>query len=116
MIGIGLVNELYRIYRMSTEYLVTSGKNHKITQSGNEVRCKEGLVIVLTDVEIGKALHYYFEKATMEIKEFEAKMAYEGISNEDTDGIHAFLFIRMVFFRFNMDILNFWANIILIYS
>ena len=30
--------------------------------------------------------------------------------------IHAFLFIRMVFFRFNMDILNFWANIILIYS
>ena len=30
--------------------------------------------------------------------------------------IHAFLFIRMVFFRLNMDILNFWANIILIYS
>ena len=30
--------------------------------------------------------------------------------------IHAFLYIRMVFFRFNMDILNFWANIILIYS
>ena len=30
--------------------------------------------------------------------------------------LHAFLFIRMVFFRFNMDILNFWANIILIYS
>ena len=27
--------------------------------------------------------------------------------------LHAFLFIRMVFFRFNMDILNFWANIIL---
>ena len=30
--------------------------------------------------------------------------------------LHALLFIRMVFFRFNMDILNFWANIILIYS
>ena len=30
--------------------------------------------------------------------------------------VHAFLFIRIVFFRFNMDILNFWANIILIYS
>ena len=30
--------------------------------------------------------------------------------------IHAFLFIKMVFFRFNMDILNYWANIILMYS
>ena len=30
--------------------------------------------------------------------------------------IHAFLFIRIVFFRFNMDILNFWADIIVIYS
>ena len=57
----------------STEYLVTSGKNQKITPSGKEIRSNEGLVIVLTDVEIGKALHYYFEKATMEIKEFVAK-------------------------------------------
>ena len=30
--------------------------------------------------------------------------------------LHAFLFIRIVFFRFNMDILNVWANIILVYS
>ena len=51
------------------------------------MRCKEGLVIVLTDVEIGQALHYYFKKATMEIKEFAAKKAYENISNEDAGGI-----------------------------
>ena len=40
-----------------------------------------------------------------------------GLSLENnTKEIHAFLFIRIVFFRFNLDILNFWANIILIYS
>ena len=82
----GVIQNLPNEYK-STEYLVTSGKNHKITQSGKEIRCKKGLVILLTDVEIGKALHYYFEKATMEIKEFAAKKAYEGISNEDTGGI-----------------------------
>ena len=77
----GVIQNLLNEYK-STEYLVTSGKYHEITQSDNE-----GLVIVLTDVEIGKALHYYFEKVTMEIKEFVAKKAYEGISNEDTGGI-----------------------------
>ena len=53
------------------------------------MRCKEGLVIVLTDVEIGQAFHYYFKKVTLEIKEFVAKKAYEieNISNEDASGI-----------------------------
>ena len=63
----GVIQNLPNDYK-STEYLVTSGKSHKITQSGKEMRCKEGLVIVLTDVEIGQAL-----QATMEIKEFVVK-------------------------------------------
>ena len=42
------------------------------------MRCKEGLGI-LTDVEIGQALHYYFKEVTLEIKEFVAEKAYENI-------------------------------------
>ena len=57
----GVIQNLPNEYK-STEYLVTSGKHHKITQWERNKRCKEGLVIVLTDVEIGKssihASHY----------------------------------------------------------
>ena len=44
----------------STEYLVTSGTSHKINTTGREFKCKQGLVIILTDAELGEALDYYF--------------------------------------------------------
>ena len=45
-----------------TEYLVTSGKNHTINPNGNEIKCRQGLVIILTGVELGEALNYYSTK------------------------------------------------------
>ena len=57
-----------------TEYLVTSGKNHTINPTGNEIKCRQGLVIILTGVELGEALNYYSTKAN--------KKSYESISEE----------------------------------
>ena len=66
----------------STEYLITSGKSHKINSTDKELKYKQGLVILLTDAELGEALDYYFRKATLEIKDFLGKKSYESISEE----------------------------------
>ena len=71
------------------QYLVTSGDVYSVKNNAGEVtefKCKPGIVINLTDVDIQVALDYFYRKSTLEIKHFSDKKVYEKIS-EEKDGI-----------------------------
>ena len=81
-----------------TEYLVTSERNHTINPTGNEIKCRQGLVIILTDVELGEALNYYFTKAMVGIKELVNK-------NHMKVYLKRFL-VYYIILALNIDLLN----------
>ena len=71
------------------QYLVTSGIVHSVKNNAGkitEIRCKPGMVVNLTDLDIKLALDYFYRKSTLEIKHFADKKVYEKISVEK-DGI-----------------------------
>ena len=66
------------------KYLVTEGKGNG--QKDPKFKCRNGLVISLTDVDLERALTYYYRKATDEVKRFVNPKVYRNISREK-DGI-----------------------------
>ena len=66
------------------KYILTVGKaNHN---SSLYTQCKPGLVVSLSEHDLKTALHYFFRKATQEIKHFLDKRSYQKISKE-IDGV-----------------------------
>ena len=63
---------------------------HLVTQSASKtestMKCKDGLVVSLTEDDIRYALEYFYRKATEEVKMFVNKKVYQKISTE-IDGI-----------------------------
>ena len=66
------------------QHLVTKNKRGPTKRSN--LKCKEALVVTMTDVEIQMALKYFYRKATDEIKKYLDRRVYEKISRE-FDGI-----------------------------
>ena len=67
------------------KYLVTTGRSYKVSKS-TSIQCSPGLVVVLSDAEINRALDYFYKKATLEVQKFLSKSVFEKISVE-RDGI-----------------------------
>ena len=59
-------------------YLVTQGLN-------TFHNCQQGLVIELSEQHINSALHYFYRKATLEVKQFLNEKLYKNIANEKNE-------------------------------
>ena len=53
-----------------------------INKPNSVLKCKPGLVVPLTDEDIGFALEYFYRKSTDEVKKFLPKKAYQNITKE----------------------------------
>ena len=60
-------------------FLVTEGNDPLL-------KCPKGLVVELSEDDLTESLHYFFQKATRELKHFNRKSSYEKISTEK-DGL-----------------------------
>ena len=72
-------------YGKSTETFVYPEGKHVVTRSGKTTKspkCQDGLMVELSATALNDALHYYFVKATLEVKHFLPKSAYVNISQE----------------------------------
>ena len=77
-------------YGESTNTFMYPEGNHAVTRSGNDagtrksssVTCQNGLTVELSATVLNDALHYYFVKATLEVKHFLPKSEYKNISEE----------------------------------
>ena len=66
------------------KYLLTTGNCYKTNRI--ELKCKLGLIVILTDHDIKFALEYFFKKSTLELKKFATKQSYKNIT-EDKEAI-----------------------------
>jgi hypothetical protein len=66
------------------QYLIVEGKSN--TGTIFNLKCKNAVVISLTDKDIQNALKYFYRKATEEVKNYVEKRVYQKISKE-IDGI-----------------------------